>query len=181
MLTDPACRLCRFVAGWIAGRRQLVPVRLVPVGSEQARRLFPELDHDEATRREITVVGDAGQVYTGQNAWVVVLWALADHRALAHRMSTPAGRRLARAAVLSAAKYREATWGEHAGPASHAAPARGRPATAPRGAPLAGRRPAESRTAWVYDGNGGWTVSGAGPFAGSGDAPGCAEGCPPPG
>ncbi|MFI0898846.1 thiol-disulfide oxidoreductase DCC family protein [Streptomyces sp. NPDC020983] len=183
VLTDPDCGLCRFVAGWIARQRRLVPVRLVPVGSAEARRLFPALDHDGATRREITVVGDAGQVYVGQSAWVVVLWALAEHRALAHRMSTPAGRRLARAAVLGAAKYREGARGGHSGPASHATPARTRAATPPRGAPLAGRGPARDRTVWVYDGHGGWTARGPGPFAGPvrGDAPGCAEGCPPPG
>ncbi|WP_234343504.1 DCC1-like thiol-disulfide oxidoreductase family protein [Streptomyces sp. NRRL F-5123] len=182
VLTDPACRLCRFVAGWIAGQRQLVPVTLVPVGSAEARRLFPALDHDGATRREITVVGDAGQVYVGQTAWVVVLWALADHRALAHRMSTPAGRRLARTAVLGVAKYREAAVAHH-----QDVPKRPRslalPLGPPRGAPLAGRSGAESRTAWVYDGQGGWTVRGEGPFAGPvrDETPGCAEGCPPPG
>lgn len=174
VLTDPACRLCRFVAGWIAGQRQLVPVALVPVGSAEARRRFPELDHDGATRREITVVGDGGQVYTGQNAWVVVLWALADHRALAHRMSTPTGRRLARAALLGVAMYREGANTHHPG-----APRHPRSYSLPLGPP----RTPDSRTAWVYDGSGGWTVSGSGPFAGParGDGPGCAEGCPPPG
>ncbi|MFI0940545.1 thiol-disulfide oxidoreductase DCC family protein [Streptomyces sp. NPDC021020] len=174
VLTDPACRLCRFVAGWIAGQRKLVPVALVPVGSAEARRLFPDLDHDGATRREITVVGDAGQVYVGQAAWVVVLWALADHRALAHRMSTPAGRRLARAAVLGAAKYREGANTHHPG-------ARKLPRTYTL--PLEPPRTPGNRTAWVYDGNGGWTVRGSGPFAGPArdEAPGCGEGCPPPG
>lgn len=164
VLYDPACRVCRHVAGWLAGQRRLIPVRLVPVGSPQARRLFPGLDHEGATRREITAVGDAGQVYTGQSAWVVVLWALADHRALAHAMSTPAGRRLARAAVLGVARYREAQTGRR---------------DAPR--PLPAQDAA--RPQWVYDRTAGWTALGAAPSPAPAarDAPGCTDGCPPPG
>jgi hypothetical protein len=82
----------------------------VAAGSDEARRRFPGLDH-RATLDEITVVGDAGQVYRGAAAWVVTLWALREHRPLAHRLSTPAGARLARGAVLAAAKWRGAQWG----------------------------------------------------------------------
>jgi predicted DCC family thiol-disulfide oxidoreductase YuxK len=183
VLFDPHCRLCAFVAGWLTGQRKLIPIRLVPVGSPQARRLFPALDHDGATRREITVVGDAGQVYIGEAAWVVCLWALAEHRALAHAMSTPTGRRLARAAVLGAAKYRDSQSGARAaGAPSHPGPQPGRRATAPgRGAPMAGRRPPqEARQAWDYDGAGGWTPREPA-TGGAGDPGTCADGCAPPG
>lgn len=141
VLYDPACRLCAFVRDWLARQRQLVRLDLVPVGSPEAVRRFPGLDH-RAAEREITVVGDSGQLYRGDAAWVVCLWALADHRALSHTLATPAGRRLARAAVLTAAKYREArrsapTW----------FPERAAPATAlPRIAP-----------GWTYDKATGWT------------------------
>ncbi|MGP3999920.1 thiol-disulfide oxidoreductase DCC family protein [Streptomyces sp. 8N706] len=107
VLYDPDCSLCTFVRNWLARRRQLVPLESVPVGSAEARRRFPALDHP-ATLREITVIGDAGQVYRGPAAWIVCLWALAEYRPMAHRLSTPAGAPLARAAVLAAAKYREA-------------------------------------------------------------------------
>jgi predicted DCC family thiol-disulfide oxidoreductase YuxK len=190
VLYDPHCRLCAFVGSWLAGQRKLIPLRLVPVGSAQARRLFPALDHDGATRREITAVGDAGQVYVGDSAWVVCLWALADHRALSHTMSTPGGRRLARAAMLGVAKYRDSQGRHHGGGLpSHPSDAPGR--TPPRGAPLAGRRPPQhiaepthiaepSRTPWVYDGAGGWTV--ADPARDRPAEPGgCADGCAPPG
>jgi predicted DCC family thiol-disulfide oxidoreductase YuxK len=164
VLYDPGCRVCRHVAGWLARQRKLIPVRLVPVGSPEARRRFPSLDHEGATRREITAVGDAGQVYVGQTAWVVVLWALADHRPLAHAMSTPAGRRLARAAVLGVAKYREAQLGH-------------RP-DLPRHPPPPARHPA--RPIWVYDPATGW-VPPPGPVTGAGRGTGCTDGCPPPG
>ncbi|MEC4015952.1 thiol-disulfide oxidoreductase DCC family protein [Streptomyces sp. H27-D2] len=107
VLYDPNCPLCAFVRDWLAGQRQLVPLDLVPVGSAEAHRRFPGFDHSSA-EREITVIGDGGQVYRASAAWVVCLWALAEYRPLSHRLSTPAGAPLARAAVLAAAKYREA-------------------------------------------------------------------------
>ena len=98
------------VRDWLVRQSQLVPLELVPAASEEARRHFPGLDH-RATLDEITVVGDSGQVYRGSNAWIITLWALREHRPLAHRLSTPTGARIARGAVLTAAKWRGAQWG----------------------------------------------------------------------
>ncbi|MET8283697.1 thiol-disulfide oxidoreductase DCC family protein [Streptomyces sp. NPDC048448] len=105
VLYDAQCSLCAFLRDWLAKQSQLVPLRLVPAASYEARGLFPALDH-RATLDEITVVGDAGQVYQGAAAWVVCLWALREYRSLAHRLSTPAGALLARGALLAAAKWR---------------------------------------------------------------------------
>ncbi|GAA0387955.1 thiol-disulfide oxidoreductase DCC family protein [Streptomyces luteireticuli] len=107
VLYDARCRLCVFVRDWLVRQRQLVPLDLVPAGSQEARRRLPGLDHS-ATLEEITVVGDGGQVYTGAAAWVTCLWALDAYRPLSHRLGTPSGMRLARNAVLAAAKYRAA-------------------------------------------------------------------------
>ena len=113
VLYDAQCSLCAVVRDWLVRQRQLVPLELVPVGSEAAMRRFPGLDH-AATLDEITVIGDSGQVYRGTAAWIVTLWALAEYRPAAHRFSTPAGRRLARGAVLAAAKWREGQWAAQA-------------------------------------------------------------------
>ncbi|MCM2426617.1 thiol-disulfide oxidoreductase DCC family protein [Streptomyces sp. RKAG337] len=142
VLYDADCRLCTFVRGWLARQRQLVPLDLVPACSPEARGRYPDLDH-ASTLSRITVIGDQGQLYTGDAAWIVILWALAEYRPMAHRFSTPVGAPLARAAVLAAAKYRAATtpyagWG-----------------TAPNGgAPGPGPGPAQNgwgpaRTAWA--------------------------------
>ncbi|MGW2596174.1 thiol-disulfide oxidoreductase DCC family protein [Streptomyces klenkii] len=128
VLYDAQCALCAFVRNWLAKQRQLVPLDLVPVGSAEARRRFPGLDH-AAAYEEITVVGDGGQVYRGASAWVVCLWALSAYRPLAHRISTPSGIRFARGAVLAAAKYRGARW----------------------------QVPAAGASGWVYQPAGGWT------------------------
>ncbi len=110
VLYDAACPLCRHVRGWLERQWQLVPLEFVAAGSEQAEQRYPGLDHAR-TLREITVISDGGEVYEAAEAWVVCLWALKHHRAMSHRLSTPAGARLARSAVLAAAKWREASKG----------------------------------------------------------------------
>ncbi|MER7841018.1 DCC1-like thiol-disulfide oxidoreductase family protein [Streptomyces sp. NPDC096040] len=110
VLYDAECTLCTHLRDWLVRQPQLVPLTLVPAASDEARARFPELDHS-ATLDEVTVVGDSGQVYRDTAAWIVVLWALREQRPLAHRLSTPAGARLARGAVLAAARWRGAQWG----------------------------------------------------------------------
>ncbi|WP_432123534.1 thiol-disulfide oxidoreductase DCC family protein [Streptomyces sp. C10-9-1] len=107
VLYDADCGLCVHLRNWLLRQPQLTPLRAVAAGSAAARRRFPELDHAR-TLREITVVGDRGQVWTGQAAWVVCLWALAEHRPRAHWLATPAGAPFVRATMLAAAKYRAA-------------------------------------------------------------------------
>jgi predicted DCC family thiol-disulfide oxidoreductase YuxK len=145
VLYDARCSLCAFLKQWLVRQAQLVPLRFVPAGSEEAARRFPRLDH-RATLGEITVVGDAGQVYQGAAAWVVTLWALREYRALAHRLSTPAGAKLARGATLAAAKWRETR-----------APQRWGGGVYHRG------------DGWSYDPAAGWTY--APPGCGSGECP----------
>ncbi|MFD5793319.1 thiol-disulfide oxidoreductase DCC family protein [Streptomyces diastatochromogenes] len=110
VLYDAECALCAHLRDWLVRQSQLVPLELVPAGSAEARRRYPGLDHP-ATLDEITVIGDSGQVYQASRAWIVVLWALREHRPLAHKLSTPAGAKLARGAALAAAKWRGALWG----------------------------------------------------------------------
>ncbi|WP_030043240.1 thiol-disulfide oxidoreductase DCC family protein, partial [Streptomyces resistomycificus] len=127
---------------------QLVPLDLVPAGSAEARRRFPGLDH-RVTLEEITVVGDAGQVYRDTAAWIVTLWALRAHRPLAHRLSTPSGARLAKGAVLAAAKWRGGQWGW--GGAGVPGNAWGRDQW--------GGKVYRSAEGWTYDPTRGWTYS----------------------
>jgi predicted DCC family thiol-disulfide oxidoreductase YuxK len=108
VLYDAQCSLCVHLRQWLSHQRQLVPLDLVPAGSDEARRRYPRLDHAR-TLREITVIGDKGQIYAGPAAWIVCLWALAEYRPKAHWLATPAGAPFVRVTMLAAAKYREAT------------------------------------------------------------------------
>ncbi|TQK52336.1 uncharacterized protein DUF393 [Streptomyces sp. SLBN-118] len=114
VLYDAQCSLCVHLRSWLLRQRQLVPLDLVPAGSAEARRRYPRLDH-AATQREITVIGDRGQIYTGPAAWIVCLWALAEYRQRAHWLATPAGLPFVRVTMLAASKYREATGAGGAG------------------------------------------------------------------
>lgn len=149
VLYDAECALCTFLRDWLVRQPQLVPLELVPAASEAARRRFPGLDHG-ATLDEITVVGDGGQVYRSAAAWIVTLWALREHRPLAHRLSTPSGARFARGAVLAAAKWRGALWGGKQ-----------------RGGQQWGGRVYHRADGWSYDPRQGWTYNAPGCDGGS--------------
>jgi predicted DCC family thiol-disulfide oxidoreductase YuxK len=88
VLYDDNCRVCLRARGWLARQPSYLPLNFIAAGSEQARRLYPQLD-PQSTLRDVTVVTDTGAVYRGANAWVMCLWALRDHRALAYTLSTP--------------------------------------------------------------------------------------------
>lgn len=119
VLTDADCPLCRRFADWLAGQPLLVPLELLPAGSDEARRRYPTLDHDR-TLEEVTVVGADGAVWTHENAWVMCLWATRSYRGLAERLSRPQLLPLARGAAYSAAGLRhllgggEVTGGDYA-------------------------------------------------------------------
>ncbi len=102
VLYDAGCGLCTWVRGWLEATTQLVPLTWVPCGSPQARALLPGLDH-ERSREEVTVVSSGGEVWTAEGAWIMCLWATAEHRDLAVWLSGTGRRGLARAAALSVA------------------------------------------------------------------------------
>jgi hypothetical protein len=85
-----------------------VPLTFVPAGSASARARFPGLDH-EATLRDLTVIADDGTYYMGDSAWLACLWALADYRAAAERLSSPHLLPAARRFIAAASAVREAT------------------------------------------------------------------------
>jgi predicted DCC family thiol-disulfide oxidoreductase YuxK len=108
VLFDEKCPLCRAARHWLSSRGQLVPLWFVPAASPQARSLFPTLDH-ASTLRDLTVIADDGSVYAGDSAWVACLWALADYRGMAERISSPRLLPAARRFIAAAGAVREAT------------------------------------------------------------------------
>ncbi len=115
VLYDEGCPICRAAHRWLAGRAQLVPLWFLPAGSAAARQRFPGLDH-AATLRDLTVIADTGAVYVHDGAWLACLWALADYRGMAERLSSPAllpaARRFIAAAAAVRRQTREADYGD---------------------------------------------------------------------
>jgi hypothetical protein len=76
------------------GQPKHVEVEFVPAGSAEARRLFPELQADPVI--ELTVISDEGDVYTGDGAWIMCLYALVEYRDWSFRLASGPLRPLAR-------------------------------------------------------------------------------------
>lgn len=88
VLYDPDCGLCRRAHEWLAEQIKLIELIFIPCASEQARKLFPQLNHD-LTKKDLTVVADNGAVYYGPKAWLMVLWSLTRYREWAYRLAKP--------------------------------------------------------------------------------------------
>ncbi|TDU04876.1 uncharacterized protein DUF393 [Streptomyces sp. 846.5] len=175
VLYDPGCPLCRHVKSWLEKQRKLVPMEFVPAGSRKARGRFPALDHAR-TLREITVIGDSGQVYEGSAAWVVCLWALHRYRVMSHRFSTPAGAPLAKGMVLAAAKWRARSRLPPPPPPPAPPGSRPRPSDRPTAQGTAGRSGAAPVRVgeWIWNGRH-WEAATAA------TASDCGDTCTPPG
>jgi predicted DCC family thiol-disulfide oxidoreductase YuxK len=88
VLYDPECGLCRRSHEWLAEQAKLVELTFVPCASEEARKRFPQLNHDLSTK-DLTVVTDDGAVYFGPKAWLMVLWSLTRYRDWSYRLARP--------------------------------------------------------------------------------------------
>jgi predicted DCC family thiol-disulfide oxidoreductase YuxK len=105
VLFDQDCELCRRARLWLGRQAALVPLELIPAGSLEAQRRFPTLDH-RTTLKDLTVIGDGGEVYRGAKAWLMCLWALRDYREKAILWSTPDRMEIARRFVAWVSKNR---------------------------------------------------------------------------
>ena len=89
---DAGCGFCCAVRSWVARQAQLIPVEWRP----RAQR-----DEDE-----LVVVSDTGEVWSGDTAWLMVLWALSDYRSWAYRLASPVLLPTVRAMFARISKYR---------------------------------------------------------------------------
>ena len=100
---DEACGFCVHTRNWIASQAPLVEISFVASGSREARAEFPWLPAGD-----LAVVADTGEVWTGNSAWIVCLWALRAYRDLAVRLSGPLLLPLAREAFSVLSRNRAA-------------------------------------------------------------------------
>jgi predicted DCC family thiol-disulfide oxidoreductase YuxK len=89
VLYDPECGLCRRSHEWLAEQPKLVDLTFVACASDEARKRFPQLNH-ELTKKDLTVISENdGAVYFGPKAWLMVLWALTRYREWSYRLASP--------------------------------------------------------------------------------------------
>jgi predicted DCC family thiol-disulfide oxidoreductase YuxK len=105
VLYDGRCALCGRARIWLEKQPKYVTMAFVEAGSAEARKRFPDLDHD-ATLAELTVVGWGGEVYRDAKGWVMCLWALKKYRSAALRLSTPELMPVARRTIAWVSKQR---------------------------------------------------------------------------
>ena len=96
---DGACGLCTSVKEWMGRQAALVPIEFV--ASSEAKVRFPQLPPGE-----IAVVGDTGEVWLGNSAWIICLWALRDYRDWSVRLSSPFLLSMAREAFAVLSSHR---------------------------------------------------------------------------
>jgi len=95
ILYDARCGICRRAREWAQAQPAYIPLTFLPAGSEEARRRFPGLS-ESAEPEELIAIGDRGEVYRNDSAWIMCLFALEDYREWANRLASPALRPLAR-------------------------------------------------------------------------------------
>jgi len=103
---DANCGLCTRAADWIGQQAPLVGLQFVAAGSSEAQRRFPLLPAGE-----LAVVADTGEVWLGNHAWIVCLWALQGYRDLAVRLTSPLLVLMAREAFAVVSRNRYALSG----------------------------------------------------------------------
>ena len=77
---------------WLGRQRQLVPIECAPKPPGQT---------------DLAVLSDTGEVWTGDSAWLIVLWALDDYRDWSYRLARPELLPLARQAFAMLSRNRE--------------------------------------------------------------------------
>jgi predicted DCC family thiol-disulfide oxidoreductase YuxK len=103
IIYDAACGLCTRVKSWIVQQRSFVGIEFAQSGTAETRARFPRL-----RAGELAVVADTGEVWLGDRAWIVCLWALRDYRDLSVRLSSPLLIMMAREAFSLVSKNRSA-------------------------------------------------------------------------
>jgi predicted DCC family thiol-disulfide oxidoreductase YuxK len=106
ILYDSSCGLCTGVRDWIQRQTPLVAMEFAAAGSTDARRRFPQIPDGE-----LAVVANTGEVWLGNSAWIVCLWALRDYREWALTLSSPLLRLMAREAFAVVSSNRAALSG----------------------------------------------------------------------
>ena len=88
---DARCGLCCAVRDWLARQPKLVTIECLPATDPVA---------------ELTVIADTGDIWEGDSAYIVVLWALRDYRQWSKRLATPSMLPMARAMFAKLSQYR---------------------------------------------------------------------------
>ncbi len=84
VIYDPRCGLCTQIKDWLGRQPAYVALRLLAAGSAEVQERFPMIPPGE-----LAVISDSGEMWRGDNAWIICLWALCEYRQWAARLASP--------------------------------------------------------------------------------------------
>ncbi len=96
VLYDADCAFCVRCAEWLHAQPQYIPLDLI---NRDSRRALDIPLPAPAKVGELTVIDDAGGIYTGNQAYLICLYALKEYREWSARLVSPALWPLARRAM----------------------------------------------------------------------------------
>ncbi len=106
VLYDASCGLCVSARRWLESQPQLVRIELVAASSGEAARRYPDLATAVAAG-ELLAVADERDVYRGDAALIVCLYALDRYREWSFRLAGPEWRPRARRAFALLSSHRK--------------------------------------------------------------------------
>lgn len=98
VLFDRNCVLCTRAAKWLEWEPSYLSIRCLPSDSIAAVRRFPTIVAS-GVASEVIVIADTGEVYRGDAAWLMCLYALRRYRPLAMRLARPGWRPMVKRAI----------------------------------------------------------------------------------
>jgi predicted DCC family thiol-disulfide oxidoreductase YuxK len=101
VMYDARCGLCTEVRDWLKAQPAYLDLQVMASDSDEARWKFPGLPAGE-----LAVVSDKGEVWLGNHAFIMCLWALRGYRNWARRLSSPMLRPVARQAFEAVSRNR---------------------------------------------------------------------------
>ena len=107
VLYDGRCALCRRCRGWLGQQAVFVPLAFIPLQSPETAVRFPGIEEFQPEER-LVVISDAGDVWRGDGAWIMCLWALREYREWSLRLANPLLRPFARQACELISENRHA-------------------------------------------------------------------------
>ena len=107
VIYDGRCAICRRCRGWLGRQAAFVPLAFVRLQSPEVSIRFPGIEQFHPEERLI-VISDEGDVWRGESAWIMCLWALCEYRELAQRLANPLLKPFARKACELISENRHA-------------------------------------------------------------------------
>ena len=107
VLYDSRCEFCRRCRGWLGQQAAFVPLKFIPFQSPEVAIRFPGIEQFHPEER-LVVISDAGEVWHGDGAWIMCLWALCEFREWSQRLANPLLRPFARQACELVSENRRA-------------------------------------------------------------------------